>query len=32
MVKASECLVSNEETQRRSLNAFIQDVEGRGEV
>ena len=32
MVKASECLVLNEETQRRNLNAFIQDVKDRGKV
>ena len=32
MVKASECLAWNEETQRQNLNAFIQDVEGKGEV
>ena len=32
MVKASECLVWNEGTQRQNLNAFTQDVEGRGEI
>ena len=30
MVKASACLVRNKETQRQSLNTFIQDIEGRG--
>ena len=32
MVKALKCLAWNEETQRRNLNAFIQDAEGNGEV
>ena len=32
MVKASECLARNKETQRQSLNVFIQDVEDKVEA